>query len=481
MFLGLDLGTGSVKALLLAEDGTVHGESSASYAVESPSGGWAETNPEDWWSAAGTATRAAVKDRGTGVSAVGLSGQMHGVVMADADGRPLRPAVLWADTRSTGQLAAYRELDGRLRQQLANPPATGMAGPTLLWLRDHEPETYRAARWALQPKDWLRLRLTGEAASEPSDASATLLYDLSADDWAREVVETLGLRRELLAPLVGSGERAGSLTEPAARYLGLQPGVPVAAGAGDTAAAMLGSGLSDPGDAQITVGTGGQVVVLKESPEPDPHGRTQLYRAASDLYYAMAAMQNAGLALEWARRVLGASWEEVYDEAFAVPPGAGGVTFLPYLSGERTPHFDPAARGAWTGLGLGHDRGHLLRAALEGVAFSLREGLEALEAAGTPASEPRLAGGGTAREPWRRLLADVLGRPLRLLPEGVAATASARGAALLAGVAAGNYDSAGTTLALAPGPVGTIEPGGRGGEYEHAYRRYRELYPRLRP
>jgi xylulokinase len=222
-------------------------------------------------------------------------------------------------------------------------------------------------------------------------------------------------------------------------------------------------------------------VAPKGSPDPDPHQRTHLYRAAApDLWYSMAAIQNAGLALEWARGVLGVSWEEAYDEAFAVPPGAGGVLFLPYLSGERTPSFDPGARGAWIGLGLDHGRGHLLRAALEGVAFALREGLEALEKAGTPVPELRLAGGGAASEPWRRLLADVLGRPLRLLPGAVASLASARGAALLAGVASGLYPKAGDTLALAPDPDRVILPGEASAAYGALYARYRELYPRLR-
>jgi len=211
---------------------------------------------------------------------------------------------------------------------------------------------------------------------------------------------------------------------------------------------------------------------------PDPYGRTHLYRAAApNLWYSMAAIQNAGLALEWARKTLGASWDEVYEEAFAVPPGAGGVVFLPYLSGERTPRFDPAARGVWAGLGLEHGRGHLLRAALEGVAFALREGLEALQEAGTPVPELRLAGGGAAAESWQQLLADVLGRPLRLLPGAMAAVASARGAALLAGVASGVYRTAGDTLAPDPGRV--IQPGDATTAYEAAYARYREIYPRL--
>ena len=356
-----------------------------------------------------------------------------------------------------------------------------MAGPSLLWLRDWEPEAYTSARWALQPKDWLRMRLTGEVASEPSDASATLLYDLLADDWSYTATEELGLRTELLAPLIPSACVAGTLNEEVAGGLGLRKGLPVAAGAADTAAAMLGTGLLRPGPAQLTVGTGGQVVTPKEGPDPDPHGRTHLYRAAvPDLWYSMAAVQNAGLALEWARKVLGASWEDVYKEAFEVPPGAGGVTFLPYLSGERSPRFDPGARGAWTGLGLDHTRGHLLRAALEGVAFALREALEALEDQGVFAPELRLAGGGTggdSGEPWRHLLADVLGHPLWLLPDEISSVASARGAAFLAGLASGVYPTAEDTLSLTPEPESSTQPGDAA--YESAYERYKELYPRL--
>src|SRR5215210_7418756 len=346
MLLGLDLGTSSVKALLMEESGSAAGEGSAPYPVRAPRPGWAESSPEDWWTAILEATAAAVGRRGAEVTALGLSGQMHGVVLADERGLPLRPAILWADARSGDELAAYRGLDGDLRRRLANPPAVGMAGPSLLWLRDNEPGEYASARWALQPKDWLRMRLTGEAAAEPSDASATLLYDLVADEWSYAAAEELGLRAGLLAPLMPSAGVAGTLQTEAAGDLGLREGLPVAAGAADTAAAMLGAGLLRPGPVQLTVGTGGQLVTPKNSPEPDPHGRTHLYRAAlPGLWYSMAAVQNAGLALEWVRKVLGASWRDVYEEAFAVPPGSGGVTFLPYLSGERTPRFDPDARG----------------------------------------------------------------------------------------------------------------------------------------
>jgi xylulokinase len=483
MLLGLDLGTGSVKALILSEGGDVLGEGSAVYPVRSPRPGWAESDPEDWWEACAAAVRGAVGDRAASVLALGLSGQMHGVVLSGDDGTPLRPAVLWADTRSADFLDAYRELPESLSRPLANPPAAGMAGPSLLWLRNSEPEVYRAARWALQPKDWLRLRLTGEAAAEPSDASATLLYDLETDAWSGPVVEALGLRLDFLAPLVPSGAVAGRLLAGAADGFGLLAGLPVAAGAGDTAAAALGTGLLEPGHAQLTVGTGGQILAPREHPASDPDRRTHLYRAAHEVpsgrFYAMAAIQNAGLALEWVLKTLGVSWQEAYREAFSVEPGAGGVLFLPYLAGERTPHLDPRARGAWTGLGLGQGRAHLLRAAFEGVAFALREGLEALEGAGEKSSELRLAGGGAMEEPWRRLLADVLGRELSVLPDAVAARASARGAAFLAGIAAGAFETAADTLAFAPEPVGTVQSADAGA-YEGAYTQYKELYPALR-
>src|ERR687898_277789 len=225
MLLGLDLGTSSVKALLMAEGGAILGEGSASYAVRAPRPGWAESTPEDWWAAVLEATDAAVGRRGAEVTALGLSGQMHGVVLVDELGLPLRPAVLWADARSGAELEAYKRLDEDLGRRLANPPAVGMAGPSLLWLRDHEPDAYASARWTLQSKDWLRMRLTGDIAAEPSDASATLLYDLPADDWSHAAVEELGLRAELLAPLVPSAGVAGELTEEAASELGLRGGL----------------------------------------------------------------------------------------------------------------------------------------------------------------------------------------------------------------------------------------------------------------
>ena len=474
MFLGIDLGTSSLKALVLDVDGSILGTGSASYPMSMPQPGWAEADPNAWWQAAASAVPEAAGAHASEIAAIGLSGQMHGVVLSDDTGRAVRPAILWADSRTRRQLDAYRDLTAELRRKLANPLATGMAGPTLLWLRDNERPHYRAAQWALQPKDWLRLRLIHEAATDPSDASGTLLYDLTTDYWAKDVIDELDLRIDFLAPIRESVEICGVVAAPAATHLGIRPNLPVVGGAADTAAAALAGGLLDPGPVQLTIGSGAQVVAPRDRLAIDATGRTHLYRAAApDRWYAMAAMQNAGIALEWVRTTLGASWDEVYVEAFAVPPGAEGLVFLPYLTGERTPYFDPLARGAWVGLRLSHSRGHLLRAALEGVAFAVRQGLEALLATGVAATELRLAGGGTFDPRWRQLLADVLEQPLLAT---ATTAASALGAALLAGVGFGAWPDAQRVAALAAPAALVATPGPAADAYEDPYLRYRQLY-----
>jgi xylulokinase len=474
MFLGIDLGTSSLKAVVLDVDGAIAGSASAAYSITTAQPGWVESDPQDWWQAAASATRKASREHAADIAAVGVSGQMHGVVLSDDLGEPLRPAILWADSRSRRQLDAYSELSSEQRRRLANPPATGMAGPTLLWLREHERPHYRAAHWALQPKDWLRLRLIQEPATEPSDASGTLLYDLTADYWAKDVLAALDLRIDFLAPIRESTEICGVLGRAAAEALGLRPNLPVVGGAADTAAAAIAGGLLEPGPAQLTIGSGAQVIAPRDRLAIDPTARTHLYRAAAaDRWYAMAAMQNAGTALEWVRTTLGASWDDVYAEAFTVPPGAQGLVFLPYLTGERTPYFDASARGAWVGLGLGHGRGHLLRAALEGVAFAIRQGLEALLATGVPVSELRLAGGGSLHPGWRQLLADVLERPLLATP---IASASALGAALLAGVGFGAWPDVRRVANMAGPPQLVASPGPEAEAYREPYLLFRQLY-----
>jgi xylulokinase len=431
--LGLDLGTSSAKAVVVDAGGTVLSAASAGYTVTSTVAGYAESEPAHWWSAVTACAREAVHAAGARPSAIGLSGQMHGLVLASAGGEALRPALLWADSRATGCLRAYRLLGPGALARLANPLAPGMTGPLLMWVAENEPRTYAGARWALQPKDWLRARLTGEVHAEPSDASATLLYDVMGDRWDLEVVSALGLEAGLLAPLLPSaGAPAGHLTAEAARELGLPAGIPVAAGAGDTAAAALGSGIG-PGDVQLTVGTGAQVIRPLAAPVSRADAGVNLYRSATpDGWYHMGATLSAGLSLNWVREIMNAPWEELYASA-GHPGQAHDPIFVPHLAGERTPYSDPGLRGSWTTLSLANDRASLLRAALEGTAFAIRDALDALLADRRP-PRLRLAGGGTLAAGWRQLLADVLGLPLYAVD---VPAASGRGAALLGAHAAG--------------------------------------------
>jgi xylulokinase len=435
--LGIDLGTGSVKAVVARLDGSVAAQSGRDYPVRSPRSGWSETAPVDWLTATAAAVRTAVAQAGADPVAVGLSGQMHGVVPTAADGRPLRPAMLWSDARAVAEMRLYQDLPPEALARLANPLSPGMAGPMLAWLARNEPATYAATRWALQPKDWLRARLTGRFATEPSDASATLLYDFPGDGWDVGILRTLGLEVAKLPPILPrAAERAGTLTADAAQLLGLRAGIPVAAGAADAAAAALGSGLTDPGAVQLTIGTGAQVVrPVTALPDPLPaHPVTHLYRAATDTgWYAMGAVLNGGLTLGWVCRTLGASWPELYASA-AVSPRPDDPYFLPHLHGERTPYLDPGLRAAWTGLDPRHERPHLLRAALEGVAFAVRDALDHVLEPGEQIAGLRLAGGGTTHPGWRQMLADILGHTLE--PVEVPA-ASGLGAALLGARAAG--------------------------------------------
>lgn len=472
--LGLDLGTSSAKAVVTDTGGKLLAQASAGYAVTSAAAGHAESEPADWWSAVAACAREAVgaaalaaggRAAAARPAAIGLSGQMHGLVMTAADGRALRPALLWADSRAAGMLRAYRRLGGPALARLANPLAPGMTGPMLAWVAEHEPRVYAGARWALAPKDWIRARLTGEFHAEPSDASATLLYDLIGDRWDTEVVSALGLDAALLAPLLPcSGAAAGRLTAAAAAELGLPAGIPVAAGAGDTAAAALGSGImcggvADAGDVQLTVGTGAQVIRPLTAPASRAEAGINLYRLATPAgWYHMGATVSAGLSLNWVREIMHASWAELYASADTGGPHQQGrahdPVFVPHLSGERTPYCDPALRGSWTSLSLADDRASLLRSALEGTAFAIRDAMDALLGPDRPA-RLRLAGGGTRQAGWRQLLADVLGVPLYAVD---VPAASGRGAALLGAVAAGMVGFADIGGPLAPPACLVAEP-----------------------
>jgi xylulokinase len=497
--LGIDLGTSQVKALVMASDGEILGRGRGGYPVVSPGEGLAETDSAEWWRGTVAAVREALADASADVelAAVGVDGQMHGVVLAGDDGNAVRPAILWLDRRAEAEAARYAELPAELTGPLGNQASAGMAGPMLGWLAAHEPDLLRRARWALQPKDWLRMRLTGLAATDPTDASGTLLFDLERGVWADGVIDALGLPAGKLPPVLGSTEIAGQLLPWPASELGLTPGIPVATGAADTAAAMYAADLdAGPGSADarggtaesagsgrgrggagregwalLTVGTGGQWMV----PEGEfrPVRNTNLFRAVDTGaprqsaagagaaggsaavgggFYRLAPVQNAGVALDWVRGVLGVSWQQLYGTA-GRPWRADTPVFLPYLARER---WDPTEAGAWEGLTLGHDRDDLMRGALEGVAFLLRKRLDDLRAAGHRPEAVLLGGGGAAHPAWRQLLADVLALPLHPGDTSwLSAAGSARAGATAAGMERGG-ESRGrsgywNTAAVVPG------------------------------
>jgi xylulokinase len=448
--VGVDLGTSGVKVLVVALDDVVLGRGRAEYPVQVPSAGRAESDPADWWRATGRAVRQAVAQaRDAEIVAVAVAGQMHGVVLTAAapstSGPPstpgppstqdppstpdpwpaVRPAILWLDQRAAVEAGRYPELPATLTRGLGNRPSAGMAGSILTWLVEHEPENVAAARWALQPKDWVRLRMTGQAATDPTDASGTLLFDLERDAWADDLIAALGLPGYKLPPVRGSTQVAGALLPGPAAELGLPSGIPVAIGAADTAAALYAAGL-DADEAMLTLGSGGQWAVPES--ELRPTAATNLYRAVGDGYYRLAPVQNVGVTLNWVRTLLNVSWADLY-EAAARPVRPGAPVFVPYLTPER---WDPTATGAWTGLTLAHQREDLLRSALDGVAALIRQRLDDLRAAGHHPRSVILGGGGAAHPAWRELLAEELGLPLRPAP---AAWLSASGAARLAAAA----------------------------------------------
>jgi xylulokinase len=412
-FLGIDLGTSGLKLALLGADGALLAEAEAAYEVRRPHAGWAETDPAEWVAALRSA-RAALPP--VSIAAVGVTGQMHGAVLCDQSGVPVRPAVLWPDQRATAELDRWRAIPAPARDRLANPLVPGMTGPIAAWLATHEPDAVARATHLLLPKDYLRLTIAGPPVTERSDASATLLWDMVADGWSPAAAALLPAR--LLPAVVPPDTVVGSVGDTA-----------VIAGCADTPAAMLAVGTVD--DLQINLGTGAQVLRRVAAPRPVSDPVTHLYAAADEGWYAMAAVQNAGLALDWVCGVLGFSWADLIAAAAAAPAGAGGVTFLPFLTGERGGLAGPSSRGGWLGLRASTTRAELARAAVEAMVFAVRRSAELLGPLG-PAV--RVTGGG-AREPLvRQLLADCLGVVVRRVD---VRSASATGAALLAARAVG--------------------------------------------
>jgi xylulokinase len=493
--LGIDVGTTGIKALLCrAEDGAVLATGFAGYPLQHPHPGWAEQDPADWWRACGEAVRACVAAAEaagvapTSVRAVGLSGQMHGAVLLDEHQAVLRPCIIWADQRSGAECDEIHARVGkrRLIELTGNPALTGFTAAKALWVRNHEPDVFARARLLLLPKDYIRLLMTGEAAMERSDAAGTNLLDVRTGEWSREVLAALDLPTDLVPVVRGSTDICGTLTAEAAAHLGLPAGIPVAGGGADNACGAVGTGVVATGLALVSIGTSGVVLAPAGEPRIDTSAETPrlhtFAHAVPRTWYLMGVTQAAGLSLRWARDTIGGGPATAYDtlvaEAATVEPGADGVLFLPYLQGERTPHLDPLASGAWLGLTAAHGRGHLLRAVLEGVAYSLKDGFTLLAEQGLPLEELRLTGGGARSGVWAQIFADVLERPITMLAtdEG-----PAFGAALIAGTAAGVYPSLPEACARTVRLGGRIEPDAATRDaYRERYASYRAAYPALR-
>jgi xylulokinase len=464
-YLGIDLGTSGLKVALVREDGELVAEGEAAYQVQAPRTGWAETDPAVWWAALGQVVESMAAHLQTHqVNGIGLAGQMHGVVLCDRAGTPLRPAILWPDRRSQQHLSRWRELSAADRARLSNPIVPGMFGPILSWLVDNEASVVARAGVALLPKDVLRVGLTGEPCSDRSDASATLLWDVTEDAWARDIAARTGVPDRLLPAVVASDQVIG-VTPWLAKTVGGGPyDVPVVAGGGDTPVAMLAAGSQG---LHINLGTGAQVLLagVETNMRADPD--THLYGDAEGGWYAMAAVQNAGLALDWVMAVLGLSWEDLVT-VLSTPAPRHGVSFLPFLTGERGALAQPDSRAAWLGLDQATTREDLARAALEALVFTVRRAVELLPAAPASAAGPVCLTGGGGREPaLQQLLADVLGREVQRVE---VRSSSATGAAVLA--------ARGTGGVLVPnrrqGPVVTPR---RAVALEEAYERWLSRVP----
>ena len=449
--VGLDVGTSAVKGVAIDEEGRVLATAVSEVPLSRPQPGWSEQEPEDWWRAAEDVLGRLPE------GPIGLSGQMHGLVVLDAEQRVLRPAILWNDQRTAAECGEIEDRIGfgRLVELTGNRALTGFTAPKLLWLRRHEPELYGRIRHVLLPKDYVRLRLTGELATDVADASGTLLLDVRRRDWSQEVCAELEIPLDWLPPVYESTEIAG---------------------AGDQAAAALGVGIARPGPVSVVLGTSGVVFSALPAYEHDPEGRLHAFcHAVPETWHAMGVMLSAAGSAAWIRDVLAAELADLEEEASRWPAGSEGLLFAPYLAGERTPHPDPNARGAFVGLAVRHDRGALWRAMLEGVAFGLRDSLELLRELGVKPQSGRISGGGARSELWLRIVASVLGLPLETTEseEG-----SAFGAALLAGIHAGVFTDADDAVARCVRPQRRIEPEWN---YDDGYRRFRRLYPTLRP
>jgi xylulokinase len=490
--LGIDVGTGGTRAVLLDNAGAVIAARTSEHKpFASPKTGWAEQDPHDWWRATCEAIRELLKESTTPsseIAAVGFSGQMHGAVLLDSTGTVLRPALIWCDQRTADEAA---ELTAQLGESqiislTCNPALTNFTLTKLLWVRKHEPHLFQRFHTLLLPKDYVRYRLSGQYGMDMADASGTLLLDAANRRWSTEMAAATGLDPSCLPPLFESPDVCATVSKAGAEATGLLEGTPLVAGAGDQAAGAVGMGIVRPGSVHATIGTSGVVFAATDRPALDPKGRLHTFcHAIPGRWHIMGVTQSAGLSLRWFRDNFGASaddgrdpYERITEEAAAVPPGCDGVLWAPYLMGERTPHLDPEARAALVGLAANHGRGHVARAILEGVAFSLRDSFSIFDEMKVPVTTIRLGGGGARSKLWRQIQADVYGHSVELLQ---AEEGAAYGGALLAGVGAGVWSSVDEACEASvrvdhevkPNPVAKAL-------MDQQYEVFRRLYPALR-
>ena len=486
-FLGIDISTTGAKALLVSQEGEVVSSAITSLSLSTPRPLWSEQRPEDWWQAVAESVRQCLLRAlvsAEQVSAIGLTGQMHGLVLLDEQNQPLRPAILWNDQRCAAECDEIRASIGRQRliQITGNDALTGFTAPKIVWVKNHEPEIFARARHVLLPKDFIRFKLTGGIAMDKADASGTMLFDLKRRDWSPEILAALGIPSEWMPPTFEGNQVTGEVSSQAAATTGLRAGTPVVAGGGDQSAQAVGVGAVQPGIVGLTLGTSGVVFATTDSCLIEPKGRLHAFcHAVPDRWHLMGVMLSAAGSLQWYRDTLAsdASFDGLMTEAADAPPGSEGLIFLPYLSGERTPYPDPLARGAWVGLTLRHKRGHLTRSVLEGVAFGLKDSFELIRGAGLGSiKQVRVSGGGAKSVLWRQILADVLDVELVTVntTEG-----AAYGAAILAGVGYGAWPDVDTACSsllkiaeqVSPDPKQT-------GLYGLMHDQYKELYPALK-
>ncbi len=488
LLLGLDISTTGAKALVIDSTGKVAGSATTALSLSTPRPLWSEQNPLDWWAgmqvSIGQALDAAGA-RGDQVTAIGLTGQMHGLVLLDEDGRVLRPAILWNDQRTGAQCDEIRRRLGRERliQITGNDALTGFTAPKILWVQEQEPELWAKTRHILLPKDYIRYQLTGEFAIDKAGGAGTLLFDLKKRDWSEEMLSALDIPEGLLPSTFEGPHVTGHISQAAAAVTGLAPGTPVVGGGGDQAAQAVGVGAIQSGIIALTLGTSGVVFAATEAPLVEPQGRLHAFcHAVPDRWHFMGVMLSAAGSLQWYRDTLapGIPFDDLIAEAAEAPAGSDGLLFLPYLTGERTPHPDPLARGAWVGLTVRNNRGHITRSVLEGVAFGLKDSFTLIQESGSGAvDQVRISGGGAKSPIWRQILADVLGAELATVntTEG-----AAFGTALLAGVGAGLFDSVAAACEATIHITGRTSPDSkRTADYQAYYQRYRRLYPALAP